>query len=150
MLKTVTVPYPFAGRKPSEPGLKNGFVQYCNAGVYEDFNILYKYIFAPSGKKDVLLHLDFELKESKSSIKIEKINKPKNKKKMKKVLFAMAIAAMFGFVACNNNKTEEPAQDTAAVEAAACCEEQTASDTATVENMVEEVVSDAVEAAVAE
>ena len=69
---------------------------------------------------------------------------------MKKVLFAMAIAAMFGFVACNNNKTEEPAQDSAAVEAAACCEEQTASDTATVENMVEEVVSDGVEAAVAE
>ncbi len=97
------------------------------------------------------MHLDFELKESKSSIKIENINKPKTRKKMKKVLFAMAIAAMFGFVACNNNKTaEEPAQDTAAVEAAACCEEQTACDTATVENMVEEVVSDAVEAVVAE
>ena len=68
---------------------------------------------------------------------------------MKKVVFALAIAGMFGFVACNNNKAEEPAQDTMAVEAAACCEEKVADSTA-VENMVEEVVTDAVEAAVAE
>lgn len=69
---------------------------------------------------------------------------------MKKVVFALAIAGMFGFVACNNNKAEEPAQDTMAVEAAACCEEKVASDSTAVENMVEEVVTDAVEAAVAE
>ncbi|MCR5445376.1 MAG: hypothetical protein K6E96_06830 [Bacteroidales bacterium] len=68
---------------------------------------------------------------------------------MKKVVFALAIAGMFGFVACNGKKAEEPVQDTMVVEAAACCEEQVA-DSTTVENMVEEVVTDAVEAVVAE
>lgn len=55
---------------------------------------------------------------------------------MKKVLFAMAIAGMFGFAACNNNKTaEEPVMDTT-VEAAApeCCE----ADSLTVETPAEE------------
>jgi hypothetical protein len=67
---------------------------------------------------------------------------------MKKVLFALAIAGMFGFVACNNNKTnEEVAEDTmVAVEAAV----EDVVDTNAVESMVEEVVTDAVEAVVAE
>ncbi len=58
---------------------------------------------------------------------------------MKKVLFAMAIASMFGFVACNNNKPVEAEP----IEAVA--EEQVA-DTNAVEAMVEEVVDAAVEA----
>ena len=65
---------------------------------------------------------------------------------MKKVLFAMAIAGMFGFAACNNNKTaEEPVADTT-IEAVV----EEVADSTTVENMVEEVVTDAVEAVVAE
>ena len=66
---------------------------------------------------------------------------------MKKVLFALAIAGMFGFVACNNNKAAEEPVDTTAVEAVV--EEQVA-DTNAVESMVEEIVTDAVEAVVAE
>ena len=66
---------------------------------------------------------------------------------MKKVLFALAIAGMFGFVACNNNKAaEEPVEDTTVVEAVV---EEVANST-TIENAVEEVVTDAVEAVVAE
>ena len=45
---------------------------------------------------------------------------------MKKVLFALAIAGMFGFAACKNNKTEEPVVEEATDE--------------TVENAVEEIV----------
>ena len=46
---------------------------------------------------------------------------------MKKVFFAMAVAAMFGLAACNNNKAAEETVDSAmqTVEAAAaegCCE----------------------------
>lgn len=64
---------------------------------------------------------------------------------MKKVLFALAIAGMFGFVACNNNKAaEEPVADTT-IEVIA--EEVVDS---TIENVVEEVVENAVEAVVAE
>ena len=66
---------------------------------------------------------------------------------MKKVLFALAIAGMFGFVACNNNKAVEEPVDSTAIEAVV--EEQVA-DTNAVENMVEEIVTDAVEAVVAE
>ena len=66
---------------------------------------------------------------------------------MKKVLFALAIAGMFGFVACNNNKpAEEPVADTT-IEVVA--EEEVVDENA-VENMVEEVVTDAIEAVVAE
>lgn len=62
---------------------------------------------------------------------------------MKKVLFALAIASMFGLVACNNNKAvEEPVEDTTVVEAVV---EEVADSTT-----VEEVVTDAVEAVVAE
>ena len=60
---------------------------------------------------------------------------------MKKVLFAMAVAGMFGFAACNNNNaTEETAPvDSVTVEAveAAATEE---------ENLVKEVTNDVVEA----
>lgn len=50
---------------------------------------------------------------------------------MKKVLFAMAIAGMFGFVACNggNKAAEEPVQEA----------------TETVENAVEEICDEAAE-----
>ena len=66
---------------------------------------------------------------------------------MKKVLFALAIAGMFGFVACNNNKAvEEPVEDTTVIEAVV----EEVADSTTVEGMVEEVITDAVEAFVAE
>lgn len=59
----------------------------------------------------------------------------------------MAVAGMFGFVACNNNKAvEEPVEDTVKVEEVAT----ECTDTTTVESMVEEVLTDAVEAVVAE
>ena len=67
---------------------------------------------------------------------------------MKKVLFALAIAGMFGLVACNNKKAvEEPAIDSTAVE---CVAEEVAAESDTLMNAVEEVVTDAVEAVVAE
>ena len=62
---------------------------------------------------------------------------------MKKVLFAMAIASMFGFVACNNTKPAEEPVEAEPIEAVA--EEQVA-DTNAVEAMVEEVVDAAAEA----
>ena len=66
---------------------------------------------------------------------------------MKKVLFALAIAGMFGFVACNNNKAaEEPVEDTTVVEAVV----EEVADSTTIENAVEEVIENAVEAVVAE
>lgn len=65
---------------------------------------------------------------------------------MKKVLFALAIAGMFGFVACNNNKAAEEVVDTTVME---CVAEEVA-DSTTIENAVEEIVEDAVEAVVAE
>ncbi|MBR5092987.1 MAG: hypothetical protein IKX32_05910 [Bacteroidales bacterium] len=55
---------------------------------------------------------------------------------MKKVLFAMAIASMFGFVACNNNKAVEEPVEAEPIEAVA----EEVADTNAVENMVEEVV----------
>ena len=60
---------------------------------------------------------------------------------MKKVLFAMAIVSMFGFVACNNNKPAEEAVEPEAIEAVV--EENT--DTTAVENAVEEIVNAAAE-----
>jgi len=64
---------------------------------------------------------------------------------MKKVLFALAIAGMFGFVACNNNKAaEEPVADTT-VE---CVAEEVVADSNAIENAVEEVVDAAVDATV--
>ena len=55
---------------------------------------------------------------------------------MKKVLFALAIAGMFGFVACNNNKTVEEN-----VEATTEAVENAAEETnETVENAIEEVI----------
>ena len=66
---------------------------------------------------------------------------------MKKVLFAMAIAGMFGFAACNNNKTaEEPAQDTTEIQAAAQTDECCA-DTTSMENVAEENTEAATEEA---
>ena len=70
---------------------------------------------------------------------------------MKKVLFTLAIAGMFGFVACNNtNKTEESA-DTNAVEMIAE-EAEPAMDEAAeaVEGVAEEAVEGAVEEVAAE
>ena len=67
---------------------------------------------------------------------------------MKKALFALAIAGMFGFVACNNNKAaEEPVEDTTVIEAVV---EEAVADSNAIENAVEEVLTDAVEAVVAE
>lgn len=59
---------------------------------------------------------------------------------MKKVLFAMAIAGMFGFAACNSNKNNEEVADT--MEATETVE--------AVENAVEEIVDSAAVEAVAE
>lgn len=56
---------------------------------------------------------------------------------MKKVLFAMAIAGMFGFAACNNTKNaEEPATDSTVETVATECE--MAADSLTVETPAEE------------
>lgn len=64
-------------------------------------------------------------------------------KKMKKVVFALAIASMFGLVACNNNKPVEETVDTIVSETVeATCDSMQA-----VENAVEEVVEGAVEGA---
>ena len=65
---------------------------------------------------------------------------------MKKVLFALAIAGMFGFVACNNNKAVEEPVDSTIEEVVV----EEVADSTTVEGMVEEVITDAVEAVVAE
>lgn len=54
---------------------------------------------------------------------------------MKKVLFVMAVAGMFGFAACNSNKTAEEATETMTETVEAVAEESTE----TVENAVEEV-----------
>ena len=63
---------------------------------------------------------------------------------MKKVLFALAIAGMFGFAACKNNKAEEPVVEEPAMEAV---EEATDE---TVENAIEEIVDSVVSEVVAE
>ena len=77
---------------------------------------------------------------------IKKVLTIKNYNKMKKVLFALAIAGMFGFVACNNNKAvEEPVEDTT-IEAIV----EEVADSTTIENAVEEVIENAAEAVVAE
>ena len=60
---------------------------------------------------------------------------------MKKVLFALAIAGMFSFVACNNNAATEEAAEPVAEEMVV---EETVADS-TVENAVEEIVNAAVE-----
>lgn len=65
---------------------------------------------------------------------------------MKKVLFAMAVAAMFGFVACNNNKAAEETVDSMAVETVATECEATAQENDT--NLVEEVAAENAEAVV--
>ena len=65
---------------------------------------------------------------------------------MKKVLFAMAIAGMFGFAACNNNKAaEEPIADTTVETVAQECCEMT--DSTAVEAAAEETAEVATEAA---
>ena len=61
-------------------------------------------------------------------------------KEMKKVLFAMAIAGMFSFVACNNNAAVEEAEPVAEEMVV----EETV-DTTVVENAVEEIANAAVE-----
>lgn len=60
---------------------------------------------------------------------------------MKKVMFALAIAGMFAFAACNNNNAEEVVEDTTAIEAI----EEVATETvdSAVEAMAEEVVENA-------
>lgn len=66
---------------------------------------------------------------------------------MKKVFFMMAIAGMFGFAACNNNKTAEAVEDTTMTVVEAVAEEaEDVIDSAatTVENAVEEVVENVV------
>ncbi len=59
---------------------------------------------------------------------------------MKKVLFAMAIAGMFGFVACNNNNktAEEPETVVETVETAV----EEVMDTTAVEEVVEEAAEE--------
>lgn len=65
---------------------------------------------------------------------------------MKKVLFAMAVAGMFGFAACNNNATEETAPvDSVTVEAVEAAATECAAATEE-ENLVKEVTNDVVEA----
>lgn len=63
---------------------------------------------------------------------------------MKKVMFALAIAGMFSFAACNNNNEAEAVEDTV-IEAV----EEIVEDTMAVEGMAEEAV-EAVENAEAE
>ena len=62
---------------------------------------------------------------------------------MKKVLFTLAIAGMFGFVACNNNKPAEEAVEEPIENVEAIAEENAEA----VENAVEEVVENAEEVA---
>lgn len=66
---------------------------------------------------------------------------------MKKVLFAMAVAGIFGFAACNNNNaTEETAPvDSVTVEAVEAAATECAAATEE-ENLVKEVTNDVVEA----
>lgn len=54
---------------------------------------------------------------------------------MKKVMFALAIAGMFSFAACNNNNEAEAVEDTV-IEAV----EEIVEDTMAVEGMAEEAV----------
>lgn len=61
---------------------------------------------------------------------------------MKKVMFLMAVAGMFAFAACNNNKPAEAPAEEAAVEEVAVPEEETA-----VEEAVEATAEEVVEAA---
>lgn len=64
---------------------------------------------------------------------------------MKKVLFAMAIAGMFGFAACNNTKNaEEPATDSTVETVATECE--MAADSLTVEGAATECAEATTEA----
>lgn len=56
---------------------------------------------------------------------------------MKKVMFALAMAAMFSFAACNSNKTEAPVEEEAVVEAI----EEVVEDSA-VGSVAEEVVEE--------
>lgn len=67
---------------------------------------------------------------------------------MKKVLFAMAVAGMFGFAACNNNNaTEETAPvDSVTVEAVEAAATECAAAATEEENLVKEVTNDVVEA----
>lgn len=65
----------------------------------------------------------------------------KNFKEMKKVMFALAIAGMFSFAACNNNAEEATTGDTNAIDTANVEEmanNDECTDTANVEAMVEE------------
>lgn len=56
---------------------------------------------------------------------------------MKKVMFALAIAGMFSFAACNNNKEAEEVVDTLATETVEEATEAVA-DTTVAEEMAEE------------
>jgi hypothetical protein len=69
---------------------------------------------------------------------------------MKKVMFLMAVAGMFAFAACNNNKTAEAPVEEAPVEEVVVEEEAVAEDAveATAEDAVE--AAEATEAVVAE
>lgn len=63
---------------------------------------------------------------------------------MKKVIFALAIAGMFGFAACSSNtENTDSTADTTAVEVAAPAVEEIA-DTTAVEAVAEEVVEEVV------
>lgn len=70
---------------------------------------------------------------------------------MKKVLFTLAIAGMFGFVACNNNKAAEEPVDTTAIEMVAEETEAVLDENAeAIEGAAEEAVEGAVEEVAAE
>lgn len=62
---------------------------------------------------------------------------------MKKVFFALAVVAMFSFVACNNTPAEEPAAEEGIENVA---EEAVEENAEAVEGMAEEAVAEAEEA----
>lgn len=67
---------------------------------------------------------------------------------MKKVLFALAIAGMFGFVACNNNKNAEEPEEVLTETVETATEE--VMDTTAVEEVIEEGAVEEVATEVAE
>ena len=77
--------------------------------------------------------------------------KPLNFKKMKKVMFLMAVAGMFAFAACNNNaKNNEEAPVEEAIENVEVAAEETAEDLTECTEAVEAAAEEATEAVVAE
>lgn len=88
----------------------------------------------------VLLQPKSARREIVRAVEKKETYKPLNLKTMKKVMFLMAVAGMFAFAACNNNKTAEaPAEE--------AIEEVMVEEEAVAEDAVEAVAEEAAEAA---